>query len=74
MSNEEIVITAEDCKITPYDVTDYLDSEKACKMYARLAFEENGLKGLQKSLGDVARARKMTDIAIKTDLTRHKNL
>ena len=35
---DEIVITEEDCKITPYDVTDYLDSEKACKMYVRLAF------------------------------------
>ena len=71
MSNEnEIVITKEDCEITPYDVTDYLDSEKACKMYVRLAFEENGLKGLQKALGDVARAKKMTDVAEKTGLTR----
>ena len=67
---DKIVITEEDCEITPYDVTDYLDSEKACKMYVRLVFEENGLRGLQKALGDVARAKKMTDVAEKSGLTR----
>ena len=70
---DEIVITEEDCKITPYDVTDYLDSEKACKMYVRLAFEENGLRGLQKALGDVARAKKMTDVAEKSGLSADGN-
>jgi hypothetical protein len=34
--------------------------KKVCKMYVRLAFEENGLRGLQKALGDVACAKKVT--------------
>lgn len=67
---QEVLISAEDCEISPYDIVDYLDSEEACRMYVRLSFEENGLKGLQKALGDVARAKRMTDIAEKTGLGR----
>ena len=66
----EIVITKEDCEITPYDVAELLKDEAHYRLHLQISYEENGLKGLQKALGDVARAKKMTDVAEKTGLTR----
>lgn len=67
---DEIGITKEDCKITPYDVAELLKDEAHCRLHLQISYEENGLKGLQKALGDVARAKRMTDVAEKSGLTR----
>lgn len=68
--NEEVIITAEDCELSPYDVAELLKDEAHYRLHLQISFEENGLKGLQKALGDVARAKSMTDIAEKTGLGR----
>lgn len=65
-----IVIAEEDCKITPYDVAELLKDEAHYRLHLQISYEENGLRGLQKALGDVVRAKKMTDVAEKTGLTR----
>lgn len=63
-------ISAEECIITPYDVAEFLHNDEYYLVHLQVALEENGLKGLQKALGDVARARSMNDIAEKTGLSR----
>lgn len=67
---KEEIITLEDCEITPYDTAELLKDEEHYRLHLQIAFEENGLKGLQKALGDVARAKSMSEIAEKTGLGR----
>lgn len=59
-------------KVEPWDVTELLDTEEKIATYIRVAFEEAGDDPviIAKALGDVARARGMTDMAKKTGLTR----
>ncbi len=57
-------------KTTPYDVADYLTSEDRVAAYIELAMEEGDPKAIATALGNVARARGMTQLAKDTGLTR----
>ncbi|MDH2919449.1 MAG: putative addiction module antidote protein [Sideroxydans sp.] len=53
-----------------FDVTEYLGSETAIAEYLTVVLEENDSALLAAALGDIARARGMTDIAKQSGLTR----
>jgi probable addiction module antidote protein len=55
-----------------YDVTDYLKTEKDMALYLEACFEEAGEDAatIAAALGDIARAKGMSDIAAATGLTR----
>lgn len=57
-------------KTTAYDVADYLTSEERVAAYLELAMEEGDPKAIATALGNVARARGMTQLAKDTGLTR----
>ena len=56
----------------PYDVADYLKSEKSMALYLEACFEEAGedTSIIAAALGDIARAKGMSEIAEATGLTR----
>jgi probable addiction module antidote protein len=54
----------------PWDVTRYLDSDEAMAAYIEAALEEDDPALLAAALGDVARAKGMTQIARETGLGR----
>lgn len=56
-----------------WDASKFLDDSQMMKEYLQIMFEENGVEGLQRALGDVAKAMGMGEIARKTNLSR-KNL
>jgi len=56
--------------IKEWDASEYLDSPEMMKEYLRIMLEENGIEGFQRALGDIAKARGMTEIAQKTKLSR----
>ena len=55
-----------------YDVADYLKSDKDMALYLEACFEEAGDDAafIASALGDIARAKGMSDIAAATGLTR----
>ncbi len=55
-----------------YDVADYLNTEKDMALYLEACFEEAGddAATIAAALGDIARAKGMSDIAAATGLTR----
>jgi probable addiction module antidote protein len=53
-----------------FDVTEYLDDEQAIADYLTVVLEQNDPALLAAALGDVARARGMTEIAKASGLTR----
>lgn len=57
---------------TPYDVADHLRTEEEMRLYIEAAFEEAGDDAafIAKALGDVARARGMTQVARDAGLSR----
>ncbi len=57
-------------KTHPWDVTRYLDSDEAIAAYLDAALEEDDPALLAAALGDVARAKGMTQIARETGLGR----
>lgn len=57
-------------KTTAYDVADYLTSDDRVAAYIELAMEEGDPKAIATALGNVARARGMTQLAKDTGLTR----
>ena len=56
--------------IRPYDVTEYLDSPEMIAAYIKAAIEENDADFLAVAIGDVARARGMSELARETGLSR----
>ena len=54
----------------PWDITRYLDSDEAIAAYIEAALEEDDSALLAAALGDVARAKGMTQIARETGLGR----
>lgn len=54
----------------PWDITRYLDSDEAVAAYIEAALEEDDPALLAAALGDVARAKGMTQIARETGLGR----
>jgi probable addiction module antidote protein len=55
---------------TRWDVTEHLDSEEAIAAYLDAVFEDGDPELIKAAIGDVARARGMTDIARKAGITR----
>jgi probable addiction module antidote protein len=55
-----------------YDVADYLKSEEDMALYLEACFDEAGddASTIAAALGDIARAKGMSDIATATGLTR----
>lgn len=53
-----------------FDVTEYLEDEQAIAEYLTVVLEENDSALLAAALGDIARARGMSDIAKASGLTR----
>lgn len=57
-------------KTTRWDVTKHLDSEESIALYLEAVLEENDPVLLAVALGDIARAKGMTELARKTGLSR----
>ena len=55
---------------SPWDVTAHLDSEEAIAAYLDAVFEDGDPALIKAAIGDVARARGMTEIARKAGITR----
>jgi len=55
---------------TQWDVTEHLDSEEMIAAYLDAIMEEGGVALMRTALGDVAKARGMTDLAERTGITR----
>lgn len=53
-----------------FDMAEYLDSDEAVADYLSIVLEENDSALLTAALGDIARARGMTDIAQASGVTR----
>ncbi len=53
-----------------FDVTEYLENEQAIAEYLTVVMEENYPALLAAALGDIARARGMTEIAKASGITR----
>jgi probable addiction module antidote protein len=53
-----------------FDITEHLDSEEAIAEYITIVLEENDPVLLAAALGDVARARGMTQLSRDTGLSR----
>jgi probable addiction module antidote protein len=54
----------------PWDVTQHLDSEEAIAAYLDAVFEDGDPALIKAAIGDVARARGMTEIAAKAGISR----
>ena len=57
-------------KTTQWDAAEYLDSPKAIAAYLEAAFDEGDPALIAAALGDVARAKGMTDLAKRAGVTR----
>ncbi|NHN78589.1 putative addiction module antidote protein [Azotobacter chroococcum] len=57
-------------KTRPFDAAHYLNSEEDIAAYLDVVLEDNDPKLLAVALGDIARARGMTELAKKTGLSR----
>jgi probable addiction module antidote protein len=53
-----------------WDVTEHLDSEQAIAAYLDAVFEDGDPALIKSAIGDVARARGMSEIAAKAGITR----
>lgn len=63
-------MTEKKIETRPWDITRYLDSDEAIAAYIEAALEEDDPALLAAALGDVARAKGMTQIARETGLGR----
>jgi len=54
----------------PFDTADYLDSPETIAAYLEAAFEDNDPAMIALALGNVARAKGMTDIARQAGVSR----
>lgn len=57
-------------KMRPFDVAHYLNDEEAIAAYLDVVLEDNDPALLAVALGDIARARGMSELARKTGLSR----
>lgn len=57
-------------KTKPWDAADHLKTEEDIVNYLEAAFEDGDPSLIQAAIGDIARARGMTDIAKNTGLGR----
>lgn len=56
--------------LRPFDIAECLEDEEAIAEYMNVALEENDPALLASALGDIARARGMTQLAKETGLSR----
>jgi probable addiction module antidote protein len=61
-------IKLSDCK--PFDIAEHLEDEAAIAEYINIVLEDNDPAMLASALGDIARARGMTQLAKETGLSR----
>ena len=57
-------------KTTPYDPSEYLDTPGRIAAYLRVVFEDGDPALIAAALGDVARAKGMTQLASQSGVTR----
>ena len=57
-------------KTKPFDISAHLQTEDNIRDFLDIMLEENGIEGFQQALGHVAKAKGMTEIANKTNLSR----
>lgn len=57
-------------ELPEFDVTEYLENDQAIAEYLTIVLEENDPAAFIHALGDVARAKGMTEIAKATGLSR----
>ena len=57
-------------KLTEFDMADYLDSEEVITAYINAALEDGEPAVISAALGDVARARGMSQLARETGVSR----
>ena len=57
-------------KTTPYDPAEYLDTPGRIAAYLRVVFEDGDPALITAALGDVARAKGMTQLASQSGVTR----
>ena len=57
-------------KLKKWDVTEHMDNEEHISEYLKAAFESGDISEITRALGDVARARNMTDLAEKMGISR----
>lgn len=57
-------------ELPDFDVTEYLEDDQAIAEYLTIVLEENDPEAFIMALGDVARAKGMTEIARATGLSR----
>ncbi|AXF20254.1 putative addiction module antidote protein [Burkholderia pyrrocinia] len=62
--------TAEKVKISPFDASDYLDSEEAIASYINAAIEADNQDLLLLAIADVAKARGIAKVAAEAGLGR----
>lgn len=65
----EPTITAEDCEIQDFDGSEFLKEEHYA-LHLQISFEEDGIRGLLRALGEVARAKSMTELSKQTGICR----
>ena len=72
MESDPLIYNMNKTVTTPYDIADHLHSPEECAAYLEVCFEEaNGDAAfIAKALGDIARAKGMTQVAQKTGLSR----
>ena len=63
-------ISPKDAKLSTFDVAEYLDNDDVIAAYLTTALESGDAQEIASSLGDIARAYGMTQLARKTGLTR----
>ena len=62
--------TPEELALTPFDAAEFLDSEESISAYLAALLEEGNPKAFAAGLGDVARARGMSQVARDAGVSR----
>ena len=57
-------------KTTPWDITEYLDDEKAVAEYLEAVFHDGDAEEIRDAIRNVAKARGMTELAEATGMSR----
>ena len=57
-------------KLKKWDVTEHMNNEEFISEYLKAAFESGDISEITRALSDVARARNMTDLAVKMGISR----
>ena len=69
-NDKELRITDDELTLSKWDVVEHLQTEEDMAMYLEAALEENDPAFIAAVLGDIARAKGMTQLAEKTGLGR----